>query len=260
MSGAASFGIGQVFDGLAKATFASEFLRGVTHGYVGGMMSGMQGGDFLSGFASAALSSFMSSGYGAATKNALSAGTLGQADYTAGMLAVGALSGGVGAELTGGKFWQGAGQGFIVAALNHVAHELSSAQQEKKFQKTLEKYNEIVKNSNGFVSSAIDIAKQFTPEELTWLRRTGRIAKGIGWVTMGADGYLLYDAATNSQPWGTHAYHMLLGGIGQAGLPGMLTATGIDSYVGAGKFFIKMVNTINTQGPQWMMNKIKMWY
>lgn len=56
-------------------------------------------------------------------------------DYdTAGMLVIGALSGGVGAELTTGKFWQGAGQGFIVAALNHLGEKWfgASASQTKE--------------------------------------------------------------------------------------------------------------------------------
>lgn len=36
----------------------------------------------------------------------------------------GALSGGIGAELTGGNFWRGAGQGATVALLNHYGHML----------------------------------------------------------------------------------------------------------------------------------------
>jgi hypothetical protein len=40
----------------------------------------------------------------------------------AGMIAFGALSGGVGSALSGGNFWQGALIGGVVAGLNHVAH------------------------------------------------------------------------------------------------------------------------------------------
>ncbi len=39
-----------------------------------------------------------------------------------GTIAFGALSGGVGAELSGGNFWQGAIAGGIVAGLNDVMH------------------------------------------------------------------------------------------------------------------------------------------
>lgn len=47
----------------------------------------------------------------------------------------GALSGGVGAELSGGDFWRGAGQGATVALLNHYGKEL----QEKLQQSSLER-------------------------------------------------------------------------------------------------------------------------
>lgn len=36
---------------------------------------------------------------------------------------LGGLSGGIGAELSGGDFWRGAGQGATVALLNHYAHQ-----------------------------------------------------------------------------------------------------------------------------------------
>ncbi len=42
-----------------------------------------------------------------------------------GTIAFGALSGGVGAELSGGNFWQGAIAGGIVSGLNHVMHMMS---------------------------------------------------------------------------------------------------------------------------------------
>ncbi len=41
-----------------------------------------------------------------------------------GTIAFGALSGGVGAELSGGNFWQGAIAGGIVSGLNHVMHQM----------------------------------------------------------------------------------------------------------------------------------------
>ena len=42
------------------------------------------------------------------------------------MVAFGALSGGVGAELSGGNFWQGAVTGGIVAGLNHAMHKMGA--------------------------------------------------------------------------------------------------------------------------------------
>ncbi len=41
-----------------------------------------------------------------------------------GTIAFGAFSGGVGAELSGGNFWQGAIAGGIVSGLNHVMHKM----------------------------------------------------------------------------------------------------------------------------------------
>ena len=48
------------------------------------------------------------------------------------MVAFGALSGGVGAELSGGNFWQGAVTGGIVARLNHAMHKQIAKFQIKK--------------------------------------------------------------------------------------------------------------------------------
>jgi hypothetical protein len=48
-----------------------------------------------------------------------------------GTIAFGALSGGVGAELSGGNFWQGAITGGIVAGLNDVMHKIVSFESAK---------------------------------------------------------------------------------------------------------------------------------
>ena len=54
------------------------------------------------------------------------------AQSTLGTVAFGALSGGIGAEFSGGNFWQGAVTGGIVAGLNHVAHRQVAKFQIKK--------------------------------------------------------------------------------------------------------------------------------
>ncbi|MRX40069.1 hypothetical protein GJU43_12350 [Flavobacterium sp. LC2016-23] len=56
-----------------------------------------------------------------------------------GTIAFGALSGGVGAELTGGNFWQGALTGGIVAGLNHVLHSNPNKSLIKKLNEDLDK-------------------------------------------------------------------------------------------------------------------------
>ncbi len=61
------------------------------------------------------------------------AGSLGASGWSsvigsggASMIAFGAIAGGVGAELSGGNFWQGALIGGVVAGLNHALHEIDS--------------------------------------------------------------------------------------------------------------------------------------
>ncbi len=75
----------------------------------------MQGGDFLSSAVAGFAGSLGASGWSSIT------GTSGGA-----MIAFGALSGGIGAELTGGNFWQGALIGGVVAGLNHAMHKMDS--------------------------------------------------------------------------------------------------------------------------------------
>lgn len=45
-----------------------------------------------------------------------------------GMIAFGTVSGGAGAELTGGNFWQGAATGLVVSGLNHYVHMIEERQ------------------------------------------------------------------------------------------------------------------------------------
>ncbi|TRX35410.1 T6SS effector amidase Tae4 family protein [Flavobacterium restrictum] len=75
----------------------------------------MQGGKFFSG----AAAGFLGHLGGAAWSN-----TVGNSNI--GAIGFGALSGGVGAELTGGNFWQGAVTGGIVAGLNGVLHSMNN--------------------------------------------------------------------------------------------------------------------------------------
>lgn len=122
------------------------------------------------------------------------------------------------------------------------------------------KFNKLSKDASGAVSSVVDIAKQFTPQELKWLRRTGRIAKYVGRATYGLDAALTIDAYANGEPWGWHAYNTVIGIIGtEGGMIGAATATSIDGYVSAGQYTNRVVNTFNTQGPLFIMHKIIMW-
>ena len=124
ISGAVAFGIGQIFSPALEVvkTFGEKLLlgyaQGLMHGFAQGFLSLVQGGDFLQGFASAALGSWAASSWGAAVPK-----FSGQAG---GKILFGAVAGGIGAELVGGNFWQGAVTGGIVAGLNHVFHDLAT--------------------------------------------------------------------------------------------------------------------------------------
>jgi hypothetical protein len=127
VGGAFSAGIGEIFQmgSVVKALGEASFLvQSLAHGVSQGVLSVMQGSDFLSGAAAGFLGSLGASGWSSVM------GTSGGA-----MIAFGALAGGVGAELTGGNFWQGAITGGIVAGLNHAMHEMVSPLQKTPQQK-----------------------------------------------------------------------------------------------------------------------------
>ena len=119
ISGAATFGLGELFAAgkVVQALGGVKFLaQAAAHGVSQGVLSVLQGGDFLQGFASGALGSLGAEAFGQIVGSWSSS--------TGGQIFFGALSGGVGAELTGGNFWQGAAIGGIVAGLNHVMHKM----------------------------------------------------------------------------------------------------------------------------------------
>lgn len=124
VSGAVTFGIGDCFTtakGVATAfskTFGGVLVKAAAHGISQGTLAMMQnnGAGFLSG----------ASGGFFGSLGATAWGRIGgiYASSTVGTIAFGSLSGGVGAELSGGNFWQGAVSGGIVSGLNHAMHKM----------------------------------------------------------------------------------------------------------------------------------------
>ena len=134
ISGAATFGLGELFAAgkVVQALGGVKFLaQAAAHGVSQGVLSALQGGDFLQGFASGALGSLGAEAFGQIVGSWSSS--------TGGQIFFGALSGGVGAELTGGNFWQGAAIGGIVAGLNHVMHKMG---EDPKFFKKMKDHYE----------------------------------------------------------------------------------------------------------------------
>lgn len=158
---AVTFGIGS-----AASTITNFYMRAavsaVAHGTFQGSMTAISGGKFWSGFAAGALSSIAASAFGSGfnheglnadgsfinpTKVWNGAGSFASSDI--GMIAFGTVSGGAGAAMTGGNFWQGAVTGLVVSGLNHFAHKI---QENKSFKQQL-KENGINPNGKfGFTS------------------------------------------------------------------------------------------------------------
>jgi hypothetical protein len=138
ISGVVTFGIGSIFSvaggtftTIAKSidqaigSFGLTMVQAGTHAISQGVMSLVQSGG--SGFLSGAISGFLghmgAEAWGAAMKGV---GMSQFSQSTAGMVTFGAISGGIGAELSGGNFWQGAVTGGIVAGLNSAMHKIES--------------------------------------------------------------------------------------------------------------------------------------
>lgn len=136
VSGAVTFGIGSCFTVAvtgANTAFSSSLqsakflVQAAAHGVAQGAMAMMQNGG--AGFLSGAAGGF----FGSLGATAWSAGAGKFANSGVGTIAFGALSGGVGAELAGGNFWQGAVTGGLVAGLNHLMHMVEKPQTLNEF-------------------------------------------------------------------------------------------------------------------------------
>ncbi|SHJ26782.1 hypothetical protein SAMN05443429_1233 [Cruoricaptor ignavus] len=95
-------------------------MQAAAHGISQGALSLMQGVSFKQAFIAGALGSLGASAWGYALNKV---GLSQFASSAVGTVAFGALSGGIGAELSGGNFWQGAAIGAVVTVFNHFNHE-----------------------------------------------------------------------------------------------------------------------------------------
>ncbi|MCO6565735.1 MAG: hypothetical protein J6581_09890 [Apibacter sp.] len=103
------------------------------NGLTQGIIQGISGGDILQGISSGSISSLVSTAVGMG-------GTAAGVDGTkiGGTLFFGSVSGGFGAVLTNGNFWQGAATGLIVSGLNHVAHRADPPVKKSKNKKVID--------------------------------------------------------------------------------------------------------------------------
>ncbi|MXP06694.1 MULTISPECIES: RHS repeat-associated core domain-containing protein [unclassified Apibacter] len=119
-------------------------IEGVMNGLTQGIIQGISGGDIQQGISSGGISSLVSSTVGIGGMLAgMDENTIG------GTLFFGTLSGGFGAVLSDGNFWQGAATGLIVSGLNHVAHKMLDPKRGELY------IFENTKSVNGYGHSAI---------------------------------------------------------------------------------------------------------
>ena len=134
-SSAVTFGIGSASSELFTNFYSRAAFSAAAHGTFQGSMTAISGGKFWSGFAAGALSSMAASAWaggssvdakGSPIANTGMSGIGGDfARSGVGMIAFGTVSGGTGAALTGGNFWQGAVTGLVVSGLNHTMHKMN---------------------------------------------------------------------------------------------------------------------------------------
>jgi|GEM_PF-6268054 len=130
-------------------------VQGAAHAVAQGVLSLVQGQDFVSTFTSGLLGSYGASAFSAvAGKFASSA---------VGTIASGAILGGIGSELTGGNFWQGAITGGFVAGFNHGMH-MGEMQPDNGYDKNGKKINndggdktDYIYDDNGKVTSSTNV-------------------------------------------------------------------------------------------------------
>jgi len=144
ISGAISFGIGESVTGMSNFV-AKAGLQAGMHGIKSGIMTSIEGGSFMSGFAAGAVSSLISSSVEGLGH---SGGYYIDDDYTqwtsfgarnpnllkAMMISSGGLSGGISSSIAGGNFWSGAREGLITSGLNHAMHNCVLAYVKHRFQ------------------------------------------------------------------------------------------------------------------------------
>lgn len=116
-----TFGIGSAVGTISNALVRTTVQAGA-HGIVGGAVSEIEGGKFISGFAAGVVSSLVSSGIESVGPKGNK--MLNASQTKAVMIAGGGLSGGISSTIAGGDFWKGMRQGLIVSGLNHSLHAM----------------------------------------------------------------------------------------------------------------------------------------
>lgn len=152
----------------------------------------MQGGNFVSGAFSGMFGSLGASGFGAV------AGDF--AKTAEGIVLSGAVLGGVGSELTGGNFWQGALIGGVVAGLNHAMHKMGEdppgSIKRKKIEKSIDVTDKILKSTEaiGALEEYLSELAKVSPNKT--IKGLGKVAGNLSQVSsIGLSGLEYYNGS-----------------------------------------------------------------
>ena len=170
VTAAVSFGIGTVAKSITDVTLRVAFQAGA-HAISGGIMSAIDGGKFMSGFASGAMSSLAGSGIDGLKINS-------EAFSDALTVASGGITGGISSTIAGGDFWRGMRHGLITTGLNHIQHKFvnSFSNNDGKLSDYEEKINDrINKRLEKIESESIDLKNKIN--SLNSERRIDKLTK-----------------------------------------------------------------------------------
>lgn len=166
VSAAISFGIGSIATtpfGVSLGAVGRAAFEAGMHAISGGAMSAIDGGKFVSGMLSGAVSSLMSSGIRALGNiKGIGGTTFGSKNpelLKAIMITSGGLSGGISSTIAGGKFIDGLRQGLITSGLNHALHMGFDAIQEHNKLEDFLKEKGISYNDQGKLATVDDLIK-----------------------------------------------------------------------------------------------------
>ncbi len=217
ISGVVTGGIGDMFgplggglDGIGNQ-IAHEAGRAFTHGVANGLIAANTGGNMMQSFASGTLGSLGGSAFqafgGEFAKSAV------------GIVGFSAVSGGVGAKLTGGDFWEGAATGATVGALNHYGH-LGVGKAVKKAVAAIKQMDRDLENGDGFGQGIGEANPRSREQVIAGTRNT--ISLVGGWQLNTA--MALYDISQDNSA----ANYLALGG---AFLPKYIRNEGINAIL-----------------------------
>ncbi|KFF16178.1 hypothetical protein IW22_23050 [Chryseobacterium sp. JM1] len=193
----------------------------------------MQGENFGSAFASGFLGSLGASAFSSV------AGKF--ANSTVGTISFGAVAGGVGAELSGGNFWQGAVIGGFVAGLNHTMHQVATALEKDPLQKILDKHD--IDPTKLSTQETLDklkiILKKYWDKSAKWAEFATKETI-TQWEGNEYKGYLTLKAGIIHTSAGGRDY-----GITNPINGKVLLSTGRNNYSLAGSFIHEMVHSVD---------------